>query len=747
MRSSLTFSRLVQVLVCGLGVVPSVAPVAAAGELIREHAPYEPPQPSPLDVQENLFRGANVSVSDHWSDRVGTLAVDGRHDAPGEHWGSAKTPCHLTVELARPRDLNTIRFWTFWNGSRSYQYLMEGSADGKTWQTLVDQRKNKAPATSLGETFFFPTAQVQQVRTTFIGNSDGPVTGGHIVEIEGFCVPAGELAEAARRRTLWQSVPPGLQGAVGSKDVRYARDAVPQTDGQKAWSAVAWRGERVAGQIVLWTVTGAEQVRLSATPLRGEGGKEIAAPLVSLRFVRYVLSEADKPGTRALVADVLDTAERIDLAPRTARPVWVSIDVPADAAPGRYQGRASAAARGLAPLEFRIDLEVLPLALPPPSRWSFRLDLWQDPWSVARYHGVRPWSEAHWAVLEPHLRMLAEAGQKFITTYTIPEAWGESTFVNNGTMIRWTRRSDGAFRFDYGVFDRYVEFAAKCGINDAITCYTMLPWGHRVGYRDEPTGDNVWAHWRPGTPEYVSFWKTFLADLSRHLRERGWLEKTYIGINESPWQDGKAAIDVIRAAAPGLKVTWAGNYHEPLKAEIDDWCFIIHPPVERAVIAQRSNEGRTTTYYVCCGPPRPNTFTFSPPAEAAWLGWYAAAQGYSGFLRWAYDSWVEDPLYDTRYVRFPAGDCFLVYPGPRSSIRFERLREGIADYEKVRMVREVLGRRKDAKAAEALARLGPVLERFTYAEVQKNPAADTVNAAQKVLLDVSREAAREKRQE
>jgi hypothetical protein len=113
-------------------------------------------------------------------------------------------------------------------------------------------------------------------------------------------------------------------------------------------------------------------------------------------------------------------------------------------------------------------------------------------------------------------------------------------------------------------------------------------------------------------------------------------------------------------------------------------------------------------------------------------------------LRWAYDSWVRDPLADTRYVRWPAGDCLLVYPGPRSSIRFERLREGIADYEKIRILRETLGRRKDAKAAELLARLNAALKRFTYAEAQKTPAADAVNAAQNVLLELSREAAQEK---
>jgi hypothetical protein len=35
-----------------------------------------------------------------------------------------------------------------------------------------------------------------------------------------------------------------------------------------------------------------------------------------------------------------------------------------------------------------------------------------------------------------------------------------------------------------------------------------------------------------------------------------------------------------------------------------------------------------------------------------------------------------------------AGDCFIVYPGGNSCIRFEKLREGIVDYEKIRILRE-----------------------------------------------------------
>ena len=85
--------------------------------------------------------------------------------------------------------------------------------------------------------------------------------------------------------------------------------------------------------------------------------------------------------------------------------------------------------------------------------------------------------------------------------------------------------------------------------------------------------------------------------------------------------------------------------------------------------------------------PIPTLFTFSEPAEASWLMWHAVAGGYDGYLRWAYNSWTKDPLHDSRFRSWAAGDCYLVYPGS-SSIRMERLVEGIQDAEKIRILRK-----------------------------------------------------------
>lgn len=110
---------------------------------------------------------------------------------------------------------------------------------------------------------------------------------------------------------------------------------------------------------------------------------------------------------------------------------------------------------------------------------------------------------------------------------------------------------------------------------------------------------------------------------------------------------------------------------------------------------KRSSRGASSTFYVCCNPPFPNNFVFSPPIEGRWLSWYSAARGYDGFLRWAYDAWPADPERDARHGTWAAGDCYLVYPGGNSGIRYEKLREGIVDFEKIRIIREQATASKD----------------------------------------------------
>ena len=532
----------------------------------------------------------------------------------------------------------------------------------------------------------------------------------------------------------WESVPPGLQGSFGSIDQRYDRDLVPDLNNTLTWSDTAWRGERLGAQIVLWTASEVDQVSFSASQLSDGDGNTISASSVQPYFVKYVLSDDGSQGCGftdfnippLVIPDVLDTVQQVDIPAENVRPIWLLVDVPADAAPAQYQGQVTVSATGQDPINFQINVKVLDLLQPDPNQWSYHYDLWQNPWSVARYHSVTPWSQAHIDLLNPLLTMLAKSGQKCITTTVVDRPWDGQTYDAFSSMVEWTKNIDQTWSYDYTVFDQYVQLCDSVGITKQINCYSMAPWSNEYKYFDVNTNDYVIVEAYPGTSEYNDLWEPFLADFVTHLNTKGWLTRTAIAMDENTNEEMLAVIDLIKTASPDLKIAMAGHYNPIIDPNIHDLCIWVGhlPPNVTEVAETRRQRGQVTTYYVCCsyGTIPPNNFTYSPPAESAWLGWYAGELLLDGNLRWAYNSWVEDPLVDTRHTKYQAGDCFMVYPGPRSSIRFERLREGIQAYEKIRILRQTL-------PEGPLARLEQTLDIFVWPVPGTVDCADQVNDA------------------
>ena len=248
-------------------------------------------------------------------------------------------------------------------------------------------------------------------------------------------------------------------------------------------------------------------------------------------------------------------------------------------------------------------------------------------------------------LLKQHLKHYADAGGTYITTYGVHSPWSDNSYMIEGGMIEWIKKADGTWAFDYKIFDEYVELAMECGIDEAITLYTPIPWGFRHRYKDEATGDYSYINWAPSSEEFKKMWNIFLTDFKFHLEAKSWLDITYIGINENPMEETLAAINVVRNHDKCWKITYAGNWHKELDGLLDDYSFL-----------------------------------------------YADR--------------------DARHGSWAAGDCYMVYPGGKSCIRFEKMREGIVDFEKVRILRELTAQSGNAQAQGLLKQLDQHLSIF-----------------------------------
>jgi hypothetical protein len=217
----------------------------------------------------------------------------------------------------------------------------------------------------------------------------------------------------------------------------------------------------------------------------------------------------------------------------------------------------------------------------------------------------------------------------------------------------------------------------------------MVPWNCELEYYDEAEARMVTIKAEPGTPVFPKIWAPFLKDFRKHLEEKGWLSITNIAMDERSPEAMAAAAKVLTDNAPEMGFALADNHKSYEKfTMMKDVCVAIHHSiVDREDIEARRANGQYTTFYVCCNPSYPNTFTTSHYYEAEILGWYNIAHDYDGMLRWAYNSWAENPQYDSRYGNWMSGDTYLVYPYDRSSVRFEKLRDGIEVAEKIRQLR------------------------------------------------------------
>ncbi len=621
----------------------------------ERHPSYEPDgrpygKGTAVSGQANLFLNASATANGTWANCKPQLAVDGQSKDANNHWACENLPAWHQLDLGQAKTLSQIRVVPYWADGRIYQFNVEGSLDGKTWFVLADQRANSICAGEAGFLLDVDNRPVRYVRTTFTRNSVGNQRGGHLVEIEGF---------ATKRN----------QSSVGVGDLyqRYDRDLPVSTPLTNRLLLKGWRGETVNAIVVASSASGFDEITVAPHPY------------LKADFLRYTL------GDGVLYADIVDGLSQTTFKGVT-RPILITWQVPhrrmAKSVPPlviSINGK-----RHSIPVSLTAEQEVLP----PVKDWAMHLDVWQHPDPIARWHDVEMWSEDHWMFLERYSKLLANLGQKVITTTLIDEAWNSQTYDTFSSMVKVTRKKNGTWSYDYAIFDRYVKMMMDCGVKDQISCYTMIPWSLTFAYFDEAQNRVVKARMEPSSKEYQAFWGSLLKDFRSHLRSKGWLSITKIAIDERPDYLVRPVLDLLKRVAPEFGFVAACDHPSQLNSAFEDvsYTFNISDSIAK-VINQRRAEKKKTTFYVCVYPQRPNTFMWSDPAEAAWLGPMAARANFDGILRWAYCSWVKNPLVSQDFTSWPSGDTSLVYPGPRLSMRMVHLRNGIEAYEKVRILK------------------------------------------------------------
>lgn len=502
-------------------------------------------------------------------------------------------------------------------------------------------------------------------------------------------------------------------------------------DTSVTYSISGVRNEQQSFQVAVASKNNLTGLSVKIEDLISEKGDTLGKGSVKVKFVRYVPvqrarseliwspcyeevygKEISGYGSPNIVADPLMDLPEVDVPAYRAQPIWFTVQIPATLVPGTYHGKLLIHTEQYHEVALNLVINVLPPVLPSSKDYQFFLDLWFNPNAVAVANDLELWSEAHWRQIELYLDDLASRGAKTVTTTIVPYPWKvdwlggskrSQTYIGYPAMVTWLRDNSGHWSFDYSIFDRFVSTCFQHGIDRRIDAFSLTPFDHKGGWKilfrhkESQMADTLLFN-GPDT-EYKKIWKVFLHDFQNHLSQRGWLNKTFLGFDESPREVMDAVLDIVLDSAPVFlkQLSIAGKIETESLATAHSIFYTFLPDqltdkdeTSSILLKRRNDPDKTTTFYLCGDPTHPNSLTYSPAIETRMIPWLAAYYKLDGYLRWAYNSWSDKDPYNNPVFNFIQGDDYYVYPGksaPVSSIRWELLKEGIEDYELLKTVK------------------------------------------------------------
>jgi len=438
--------------------------------------------------------------------------------------------------------------------------------------------------------------------------------------------------------------------------------------------------------------------------------------------------------------------------------VWVDLHVPKDAIAGDYHANLTVSAAGKALGTVPVTLHVWDFAIPAKRSIATAFGFYSH--ALDKYHGGAKGPDA-------------AAYATFLRNYEWEVHRHRLDFTDYNPGLSFKFDKEGPLQpVDYAAYDAYLApridgsyYPDGAGINRFNV--GMFEPGHgNMGLTDEQ-------------------FSIASAELAKHLKEKGWLEHAYLYSADEPWMPSHAgSAEAIKQSVKLLNkntnlwnghVLVTGPWNPLIDGDVDIWCPVtsmygdgIWPDgawLGHEKYVEEFKKGHELWFYVCNAdfPAEMGYDSDSPLGfEPRLLKWGAWSEGATGFLYWAMTYWQDPNSWDVLRnvdefgeVFARHGDGILMYPGnhdgkgggigspkdvaidgPVVSIRMKQVRDGLEDWEMLRLVQ--------AQGGEAYARkqVGRAFARFG-ARID-----DTFDASQRpwtiddaVLLDARRQIA------
>ena len=393
--------------------------------------------------------------------------------------------------------------------------------------------------------------------------------------------------------------------------------------------------------------------------------------------------------------------------------LWLDVE-PAGMAAGEYPVTIRMGVPEGEKFERTLTVRVLPGELP---KQTLQHTRWFYCDCICEAYGVEMGSERFWRLAEQFMAVAVKRGINAILTpiHTPPLDTAVGT-ERMTTQLVGVEKTDDGYKFDFSDLDRWVEMGLRVGVEYFEMAHLFTQWGAKAapkivakvnGEVKRILGWDTAAD----SPEYVEFLNQYLPALCAHLRELGIAEKCFFHISDEPrpemLEDYYAAKKIVEPHLKGF----------PIRDALSSYEFYSQGVVKTPIVATNhiqpfidANVPGLWCYY-CIGQYKKvsNSFMAMPGARTRILGLQMYWYGIEGFLQWGFNFYhnqysydVIDPYLVTDGDGFaPAGDTFLVYPGPdgpEESLRMMQMNEAFQDMRALQWLEQLSGREAVEKA-------------------------------------------------
>ena len=482
-------------------------------------------------------------------------------------------------------------------------------------------------------------------------------------------------------------------------------------DSEKAHADVA-RGEHATFQFVVRSNANISDLSISVEPPINGNSTLSNIKKGFVGFVKDSRTNSDPAkdnhtSVSGFYPDPITYDESKDVVFGTTQPIWITIEIPTDSEPGVYTGEVeiSGNANGKRFTESKIiTIEVYKPIIDHTSLWTtnwFYLDKLSQ---LNNDEPVEMHSELFWKLVRKMARTMAEYRQNVAKI----SPYDHTDFTYDGN--NWS--------FNFTNYNKMVEIFVEEGVIGRLEGghlgKRLVPgWSNPYGlYVPTIVNDSINKEVQPlEDPKTKEFYSQFLPTFMQNLQDHGW-DKIYMQhIADEPNSGNMDSYievtDYITGILPDLKVIEATHEYR-LEEQIDVWVPHLATLKHRIdFYTDRLSKGDEVWFYTCHSPKGEfaNRFVRLPLIKTRLLHWINFKYDVTGYLHWGYNFWgkggnitfADDPFEEASGIAFRSGfaisggDGWIAYPGYKTiypSIRLEAMRDGIVDYELLKMLEE-----------------------------------------------------------